>query len=943
MDPRCGCCEGVEPRTPRSVANRPGLPALRYRVGTHATFLESMRARLSLHVLPEEVQADGTVRPEIRPLAGLTTRAPHDPALALLDAWAVVGEVLTFYQERIANEGYLGTATERRSLLELARLLGYRPRPGVASTVYLAFTLEEGFDGEVPAGTRAQSVPGPDELPQPFETEEPLPARAAWNAIRARQERPTLLLPHFDDELREVWVEGAVQEVKVNQLLLLDAGSWQSAYRVVEVESDPAGDRTRIGYVVYGNLAGTPSTGAGAGDMALRQVTRSDLQESMPHPLTRLGPVVQGLRQAPSTPPASRFQLARSLETTYGVGSDLGPRLLAALQPRLAGTLYAAYRSVPVTGPPDGATYRAVALPLQVGVFGHNAPPPPTILRSTTAPASVEGPHALSLDGVHEGIAQGSLVAIERPDLNAPIIARVQGVRTRSRSDYGLSMRVTELLLDRNPWGPGGSETLDHVRSTTVHLRSLPLEAAPEPIPQDVAGDTVEVDDLLDGLEAGRWMVVRGERADLLDAAGRPVEGVEAQELVMLAGVEQDVHRREDGREEEVADTLHSRLLLAEPLAYRYRRETVTINANVARASHGETVEEVLGSGSGAKGNQAFALKRPRLTHLPAPTPSGTRSTLEVRVDGVRWREAPSLLELEPGDRAHFTERDDQEGTTVVFGDGRRGARLPTGVQNVSAVYRHGLGREGNVAAGAISMLATRPLGVKEVVNPVPATGGGDPEDREAIRRNLPLAAQALDRLVSLEDHAHFARSFAGIGKAVVRRVSDGRREGIRLTIAGEADTPIPEGSELHRNLLLALRRLGDPATPVEVVLREPVFLVLGARVRVHPDHRWDDVEPRIRSALLDRYGFPAREIGEGLRSSGVLAALHGIPGVEKVVLELLGGIAGADAEDPEVLARRLEALREGPVPHVLRMPPDHLAYLNPDLPDTLILQEVAP
>ena len=41
----CGCCEGLEPLTPLSTVNRPGLPALSYRIGTHSTFLETMKAR----------------------------------------------------------------------------------------------------------------------------------------------------------------------------------------------------------------------------------------------------------------------------------------------------------------------------------------------------------------------------------------------------------------------------------------------------------------------------------------------------------------------------------------------------------------------------------------------------------------------------------------------------------------------------------------------------------------------------------------------------------------------------------------------------------------------------------------------------------------------------------------------------------------------------------
>ena len=118
--------------------------------------------------------------PELR---GLTTRGSGDPAIALLDGWATVADVLTFYQERIANEGYLRTATERRSILELARLVGYALCPGVAASVYLAFTLEDNYEVDISIGARAQSLPGPGELPQSFETGEMLEARAVWNRL----------------------------------------------------------------------------------------------------------------------------------------------------------------------------------------------------------------------------------------------------------------------------------------------------------------------------------------------------------------------------------------------------------------------------------------------------------------------------------------------------------------------------------------------------------------------------------------------------------------------------------------------------------------------------------------------------------------------------------------------------------------------------------------
>ena len=198
MSEPCGCCAGVEVATPQSEVNPPGLAALAYRVGDYATFYETMLARLSGLTL--EIPAPNGGPPQsVMPLKGLTTRDPADPSIALLDAWAVVSDVLTFYQERIANEGYLPTAIERRSLLELSRLIGYRLRPGVAASVRLAFTVTGGFTGTLPAGTRAQSIPGTGESPQFFETSADLAVRDVWNALAPGLTRPQLITPPAAD------------------------------------------------------------------------------------------------------------------------------------------------------------------------------------------------------------------------------------------------------------------------------------------------------------------------------------------------------------------------------------------------------------------------------------------------------------------------------------------------------------------------------------------------------------------------------------------------------------------------------------------------------------------------------------------------------------------------------------------------------------------------
>src|SRR5207249_2137449 len=87
----CDCCSGTGLVVPRSVANPPGGESLHYRVGTYAEFVSSMKALLS--------ELEPIVSPN--PLDRLRTRSTADPAIALLDAWAIVADVLSFYQERI--------------------------------------------------------------------------------------------------------------------------------------------------------------------------------------------------------------------------------------------------------------------------------------------------------------------------------------------------------------------------------------------------------------------------------------------------------------------------------------------------------------------------------------------------------------------------------------------------------------------------------------------------------------------------------------------------------------------------------------------------------------------------------------------------------------------------------------------------------------------------
>ncbi len=392
------------------------------------------------------------------------------------------------------------------------------------------------------------------------------------------------------------------------------------------------------------------------------------------------------------------------------------------------------------------------------------------------------------------------------------------------------------------------------------------------------------------------------------------------------------------------ANQEYTTLTLAAPLRESYDPSTTTLSANVAPATHGETVpQEVLGSGNASRANQHFTLKKPPLTYVPAATPSGSADTLTIRVqptvtrplvpvpgvietaaltDGIFWREVPSLYTAGPRDRVYMVRFDDEGRPTVTFGDGERGARLPTGTENVVATYRSGLGPTGNLDANRLTTPRSRPPGVRKVTNPVPATGGELPEGMDEARTRAPLTIRTFGRIVSLRDYEDFVRSFAGVSKARVRVLRSGGEELIHVTLATEDGRPLDPGSGLYRSLVQAIEEYRVPGPPVRVDSYEPVYFDLAAAVLVEVDRVADAVVAAVVETLTEAFSFARRDLGAGLTASDVVALIQGISGVTAVRLEALYPIGWRREVNPVLTAEPARWERGQVVP-------DQLLLLN--------------
>lgn len=807
--------------------NPPGRGGIDYRLGRQADFAADMLTRLG-------------ARPE---LAGLTTREADDPAVALLHAWAGALDVLAFYQERIANEGFLGTATERGSVLMLARAIGYELRPGVAAATWLSFTVTAtpgAPDGvPIPAGSQAQSVPGPGELPQVFETVEPLLARPELNAVGLRVTEPRD--PRPGDDTLHLAGTGTVL-VPGNALLVLGP-DWFDVRRV-------------------------------------RTVTAV-----LPQAATALdgGEVVPAY-------------------TVVGLDAPVGARTLGAeLRHQVPGVQVHLLAQRAALFGHQAQPWSALPVALRVGELnpGTNQVLPGAY--ADRADSWVDAPFAaavreLHLDQSYPSVVAGSWLVLETG--GTPQLRRVDAVADLPVADFGIAARTTRVTVT------GGDSHAFSRRSTTVlgDSRLLPLAPVPRTAPLARVA-TLELARPAPGLEPGRRLVLTG-----VDPAGAAVcEVVVVQRVRDAATVDLEAN-----------------------VAHTYRRDSVRVLGNVAAATHGESRAEVLGGGDARQAFQRFTLRHAPLTHVPAATASGSRTTLAVWVDGVRWQEVPALLGQPATARVYTVRRADDGTVTVTFGDGRTGARLPTGRDNVVATYRSGIGRLADLAPGRLTIPLSRPLGLMEVTNPVPAAGADDPEGVDRARRNAPLAVRTLGRVVSLHDHADFARAFAGIGKARADLVWDGQRQIVLLTVAGPDGAPVPESAPVRGDLLRALDAARQPAVPVRILGHRRRRVAVTARLLVAPGHRFAAVAAAARAALVAGLSFDARDYAQPVRASEVQALLHAVPGVAAVVLELLHE-AGQPAVRAEVIAAA-PARRTGD----LLLPAD---LLTADAGDVILLE----
>jgi hypothetical protein len=286
---------------------------------------------------------------------------------------------------------------------------------------------------------------------------------------------------------------------------------------------------------------------------------------------------------------------------------------------------------------------------------------------------------------------------------------------------------------------------------------------------------------------------------------------------------------------------------------------------------------EILGSGRGQRTRQQFVLKNKPLTYLPGDqNADGPCSTLAVFVNGTRYQEVPSFFGRGPQERVYIVRHDAEQNTTVTFGDGVRGARLPTGVDNVIATYRHGAG-EAAPPAGGMTQLVGGPRELVGIHSPIRMLAGKDPTGPKDLVASAKTRALMLGRAVSALDFAAVAVTQPGAVRASAEFawLSQRGTAGVLIRYIGDTDASLIEQ---------ALRTVAEPTVALQAERATAIAARWIATVEIDPRRLPDPIAAEVVRCLRDEvHGVLALAnvpIGQALAASRIYDAMMSVEGV---------------------------------------------------------------
>jgi predicted phage baseplate assembly protein len=347
---------------------------------------------------------------------------------------------------------------------------------------------------------------------------------------------------------------------------------------------------------------------------------------------------------------------------------------------------------------------------------------------------------------------------------------------------------------------------------------------------------------------------------------------------------------------------------------------TVNVYGNLVSATQGKTERETpLGNGDARQVFQTFKLPKAPLTYLisPGDTPPEVPE-LEVWVNDRLWARVASLFGRGASEQIYVVREDASQDSWVQFGDGKTGARLPSGVKNIVARFRTGTGAFGALKPETKVQAGARLDRLDKIQMPAASAGGSEPESGENARDAAPGKIQSLDRLVSIKDFESETLAISGVERAAAAWRTSQNIPAVHVTVL--MATGRAAGIEAVRQVLAEYNSCRGPRRfPVVVNEGRLLYVAVDLTYGIDPTFREDVVAQAIRAALgvegaggdfrRGLFGTLGRRFGEreyATRIEGTAQNVEGVVWAKVRAFAAIGEAFGASGKpiDPATIPK---------------------------------------
>ena len=576
--------------------------------------------------------------------------------------------------------------------------------------------------------------------------------------------------------------------------------------------------------------------------------------------------------------------------------------------------------------------------------------------------------HARLLDyAVHDGANARAFIAIVVGD-SADGKVLPAGTSVWTRVDGQPAILTAGDVPGLRARGALGFETMHAVLLRKAHNRIAvaPLASDDPLLAIGATSVTLRDDGQALALAVGDVLVLEARPPSASGAGGAGDAGGSAQPVRTVAG---DPQRRHAVRLTAVTSGVDARTGLPvvtvgwsseDALPFALRRDRAQAIGNVVLADHGYTLpaaERI--DTAGCRGDTASPRRaRPLLAQGPltfrslvvasgqalpfdptasasAAFPDAGGALVEPAIwlsddQGRPWSARRDLLASSAYARDFVVETEDDGRAYLRFGDGVYGARPES---DLSARYRIGGGKAGNVGAEALYHIVSEVPGLLFARNPLPARGGVDPESLDHVRLHAPRQFHRQERAVTVEDYAAIARAFPSVLDALVERRFTGTYTTLVLTVLRRDGAAADEEFAGRLRAFLDRFRMIGHEVAIRDAVRVPLDIQLG--IEVETGHSRPAVLAAVAAALgigrgttptpgtgKQRTGAFHQErlrLGQPVYLSQLVTAAMQIPGVRAATALRFGRYGRRSSLDSGVLEMRAQEV--GIVENVANQP----------------------